>query len=599
MTVLLPAGSALTRPCPRSVSILSWNVLLPNSRDGWWLYKYYPPSVPAAATRWEARRALLQQTIATSEADIVCLQECSALSFASDFDFFLTAGYSAALHGKGRMRPATFWRSDRLRLCGADGAELPPFDAPRGEAGQILVQTKPPLDEPLGPVSADAVELAGAGGPSDPFDQPQREAGTVLIEAELPPSKESLGPVSADAVELTGADKPGELSEAALVARLEAKRPGILHGDRTLTTCFRVICSEDGGDVPGCPPLWVVNCHLSAGPEARRRLRQVHEAMEAIRKARGGVQARPQPTPVGPHHGIGATAGAQEGAQGGLVLPPAAVVVCGDMNSQGRSAVRELLQGGRVSKAFRESGDPTEARQAGEEVTSKERRQEIGRFACAYAWGGAQAGAVAAGGEAGGNGSGDASDEPALPPPTMYGPLLAPAMQRPDGAMSPALASALTECFATLSGGEAALDPAATDAWLKLINGSPDRGSESRGVAACRAESGSERLSLVEFLRIYQGELDQGKYWGVEHDLRVIRGSGLWVEGSPPFTAAFDQLYYTAGTLSLCGVLEPVSVEEREALMAGRTWLPNEWAPSDHLPIGAVVTLEGEGQESG
>ena len=34
--------------------------------------------------------------------------------------------------------------------------------------------------------------------------------------------------------------------------------------------------------------------------------------------------------------------------------------VCGDFNSQGRSAVAELLEAGEVLPGFRESGDPTE-----------------------------------------------------------------------------------------------------------------------------------------------------------------------------------------------------------------------------------------------
>jgi len=212
---LLPAGSTLTLPCARSFSVLSWNVLLPNSRDGWWLYKYYPPSVTAEDTRWETRRALLQQTICASEADVVCLQECSALSFASDFKFLFDAGYEGAIHGKGRMRPATFWRSDRLRLCAPDGAELP--------------------SEEEGTVEGAPGEAAeGEEGESDAVDP----------------------------------------AEAALVARLERKRAGILQADRTLTATFR-LRNTDGSDLDQCPPIWVTNCHLSAGPESRRRLRQV------------------------------------------------------------------------------------------------------------------------------------------------------------------------------------------------------------------------------------------------------------------------------------------------------------------------------------
>lgn len=154
MPLLLPATSSLARPCARSFSILSWNILLPNSHDGWWIYKYYPPGVAPEQTRWAARSALIESTLLASDADIVCLQECSAKSFASDFKFLLDAGWDAALHGKGRMRPATLWRSDRMRLCPPDGSELPPEaeeepapalaeaegedgDADAGEAGEV------------------------------------------------------------------------------------------------------------------------------------------------------------------------------------------------------------------------------------------------------------------------------------------------------------------------------------------------------------------------------------------------------------------------------------------------------------------------------
>mgnify|MGYP003306424848 CR=1 FL=1 len=60
---------------------------------------------------------------------------------------------------------------------------------------------------------------------------------------------------------------------------------------------------------------------------------------------------------------------------------PAAVVVAGDFNSQGRTAVREILEVGEVLPEYRESGDPTEVEQGQNEVTSKPKRQVIGTFA--------------------------------------------------------------------------------------------------------------------------------------------------------------------------------------------------------------------------
>ena len=106
MVALLPASTPLPRP-PNGFSLISLNVLLPNSIDGWWLYKYYPPGVPDAAMAWPARAALLESFLLRADPDIVCLQECAAESFESDFSFLHRAGYNAALYGKGRMRPAT------------------------------------------------------------------------------------------------------------------------------------------------------------------------------------------------------------------------------------------------------------------------------------------------------------------------------------------------------------------------------------------------------------------------------------------------------------------------------------------------------------
>jgi H+/gluconate symporter-like permease len=49
---------------PRTAfSILSYNILLPNSVDGWWTYKNYCPVTPMAARSWEARKRLLEQKI--------------------------------------------------------------------------------------------------------------------------------------------------------------------------------------------------------------------------------------------------------------------------------------------------------------------------------------------------------------------------------------------------------------------------------------------------------------------------------------------------------------------------------------------------------
>ena len=54
-----------------------------------------------------------------SDADVVCLQEVSPLSFQEDFAFMKDElGYDGMeMFRKGRFRPATFWKSSRCQLA--------------------------------------------------------------------------------------------------------------------------------------------------------------------------------------------------------------------------------------------------------------------------------------------------------------------------------------------------------------------------------------------------------------------------------------------------------------------------------------------------
>ena len=58
-----------------SFSILSWNILLPNSRDNWWCHKQYTSNVDMSKRTWSHRRGLIRERIAAAEADVVCIQE--------------------------------------------------------------------------------------------------------------------------------------------------------------------------------------------------------------------------------------------------------------------------------------------------------------------------------------------------------------------------------------------------------------------------------------------------------------------------------------------------------------------------------------------
>ena len=78
------ASPATIPRLPACLSVLSYNVLLPNSQDGWWNYKMYlPPLAPPDEhiATWEYRKSLLRERIGLIDADVVCLQEVSPLSF--------------------------------------------------------------------------------------------------------------------------------------------------------------------------------------------------------------------------------------------------------------------------------------------------------------------------------------------------------------------------------------------------------------------------------------------------------------------------------------------------------------------------------------
>lgn len=113
----------------------------------------------------------------------------------------------------------------------------------------------------------------------------------------------------------------------------------------------------------------VVNCHLTGGHVPERRLRQVFDALDTVRKEATRVNA-PAPTPSGKVKGAGGSRNGKKGANntstgqggktgtGGAPVDTVSVVVCGDMNSDGQTAVWELLTKGVLKASFREQGYP-------------------------------------------------------------------------------------------------------------------------------------------------------------------------------------------------------------------------------------------------
>jgi hypothetical protein len=122
----LVSPATVPRPAPGlpSLSVVSYNVLLPNSQDGWWNFKMYNPPLLEEKdwhiSSWDYRRDLIRERIQTIDADVVCLQEIAPESFQDDFAFMSDLGYDGSeLYKKGRFRPATFWKTSHCALASA------------------------------------------------------------------------------------------------------------------------------------------------------------------------------------------------------------------------------------------------------------------------------------------------------------------------------------------------------------------------------------------------------------------------------------------------------------------------------------------------
>ena len=91
-----------------TLSVLSYNLLLPNSVDGWWTFKNYCPNTPMEARSWRMRQARWRKN---SNGVTGYVFPGRDRSYKSDFEFLTSSGWKFHIHAKGkmRMRTITFW----------------------------------------------------------------------------------------------------------------------------------------------------------------------------------------------------------------------------------------------------------------------------------------------------------------------------------------------------------------------------------------------------------------------------------------------------------------------------------------------------------
>ena len=452
----------------QSLSVLSYNILLPNSVDGWWTYKMYMPPLPKElqyVSSWEYRKDLLKKRIQLINPDVVCLQEVSPISFKDDFDFMWNElGYDGhELFTKGRFRPVTFWKTTKCQLAKQDG--------------------KP----------------------------------NVAV-------------------------------------------TGIANKDRTLLTAF-TLNHQDGeaeDQAQKKNKYWyILNCHLQAGKNGPRRVRQIFEGIKsALTMAR---KLKDERKPV------------EENIR---------LVVCGDFNGGAECGAVRFLEDGYIDETFLEDG---------ETVSSKKKVLPLSKPMIDVTT----------------TVTRESSDQ-TEPPPTLVVSELISSLIQNDGTeeaysnpiYNQDMIDRLQRIYNRLATGgdddQKVMCLQDVEEWLIAINGKLGRGDEYREAAkqmGWKNPNPEEKLSKDEekaiielpkdgaltfdgFLNVYKKELLAGKFWGIAYDMSILNDP---LPNIGNFEARYDRMYYTDTTIKPIAVLDTIS----------KSPCPNDIEPSDHLPIAA------------
>ena len=415
---------------------------------------YLPPLIgpdEEQISTWNYRKSLLKERIGLVDADVVCIQEVSPLSFEADFAFMSEElGYDGVeLFRKGRFRPATFWKTDRVELA-----------------------------------------------------------------------------------------NPAQ------------------HKDRTLLTTFRLL-DEDTKDDTNNDYWHVLNCHLQAGKQGGRRVRQINEGVSAAYKTAKNKLKEVDPDNI-------------------------KLIACGDFNGGKECGAVQFLEQGSIDPEFREDG---------EQVSSKAKKLPIAPMTDAIASGiDREAPATLVVPELISIMIEKTDDETAYENPQFTKGVLDRLRRIYDGLAT------VSDVSNESSGGklQKLMGKADVERWLTIINLRVGRGSEFRTAAKFMGwiepviESDEEKkvdkgkrppivipedstLAFDNFVGVYLDELRQGKFWGIAWDLAAL-GDPLDVNGV--FQARYDRMYCSS-SLMPAAVLDTIS----------NTACPNNSEPSDHLPV--------------
>jgi mRNA deadenylase 3'-5' endonuclease subunit Ccr4 len=555
---------------------------------------------------WSHRQSLIRERLLHSAADIICIQEADGDSFDKDFGFMEEAGYGHVLHNKFRFRCATFYKADKFALENV------------GHKDRSLVTSLRSIDLDDRIVNVANCHLSGGAAPErrlrqvhDALEQIRKWKDAALLTLEK--QRKAKRP------------SPKNIAKAEELFRCHEEAGAIVCGDFNSdgNTAVRRLLVEGSVD-----PEWREE-QYAAVPLTSKRREQVHTFVDAAELAyasnvcdgdygevHGADGCRPA-TYVVPNlaslllstidgEDIPRTEFGHQVAKG-LANTLSLEVFCEneieqafesvDLDGNGiidEDEVQQLLESVYVAMY----GKTIEAEKCNEKQIEEEKEKFFGRFHVRAATTLYQGGlsleqfterllALQQELEGGSEGSELVKIKTEAD------------AQRMIGRFSPTLRDALDyvfDEFCTSDDDSDILSEEDVAKFLIKVNGQLGRGGIWLYTTAIFEKKKDASMPAIltrqDWYGAFARELGEGKWWQVVYDLEIC-GADLRSKverDTLHYQGWLDYVYFDSQRLSCAAVQEALTAKELSHIHDKGDALPNEWHPSDHLPVATVLS---------
>mmetsp|Transcript_56687 Transcript_56687/g.111961 ORF Transcript_56687/g.111961 Transcript_56687/m.111961 type:complete len:652 (-) Transcript_56687:310-2265(-) len=577
----------------KEFSVLSWNILLPNSKDNWWNHKMYAPSVPMAKRGWAHRRALIREKLLVSGADVICIQEADGDTFDEDFTFMAEAGYHHCLHKKFRFRCATFYKADKFVV----------LDQQVAHKDRTLVTTIQTIGE--NPRNLNVINCHLSGGAA-----PERRLRQIYEALEQVRKWRAKAVAQLLSQQNSNRPSPRNIQRAEENLKLLEDAGTIVCGDFNSdgNTGVRQLLVEQSVDPGWREPQYPDVPLTSKRKESDRAFVDAAELAYGANVCDGDYGEDPTPGSRPATYVVPDLASL-------LLLPVSGETI---MRTQfGKQVAKRLAETlglyhfskSEVVRAFEsidiDSNDLIDQDEVqgllesvysathGRQPTEDDTQKFYGDFYSSNS--GTQVGLsreqlaerlMALQQELEGGSEGAELVEIRSEADA----------QRMVDRFSPELKAGLDKVFDFYSDSGEALTEDEVSKFLVKVNGKLGRGGTSRSSAAIflkkRGSSEADVLTRQEWYGMFARELGEGKWWQVVYDLEVCGVHLRPKQGGKGghYQGWLDYVYFDSLMLTCTGLQDALTSREMSLVYNDGDVFPNEWHPSDHLPVAALLS---------